>query len=110
MLLAVKSSQGTFKHKNIFHTCIFLWPHWTIDDPLEGSYPIPLLGLGLAGKQELPVWRDDGDAVVPVVALCGRGQPGEHGVAVLLAAYEHLTTGVGILGDREDREKEGKNL
>lgn len=90
-----------------FLTCIFLWPHRPIDDPLEGSYPISLLGLGLAGKQELPVGRDDGDAVVPVVALRGRGQAGKDGVAVLLTADEHLATGIGILGSREsERERE----
>lgn len=54
-------------------TCVFLRPHWSIDDPLEGGYPIPLLGFGLAGEQELPVRRDDGDAVVPMVALGGGG-------------------------------------
>lgn len=90
---------------SVFHTCIFLGPHWSIDDPLEGRYPISLLGLSLAGKQELPVRRDDGDAVVPVVALSGRRQAGQNGVAVLLAADEHLTPSVGILGERK---REGK--
>lgn len=80
-------------------TCIFLWPHWSVDDPLEGGYPIPLLRLRLAGKQELPVRCDDGDAVVPVVALRGLRQPRQDGVAVLLAADEHLAAGVRILGD-----------
>lgn len=36
--------------------------------------------------------------MVPVVALGGWRQSGQNGIAVLLAAYEHLTTGVGILG------------
>lgn len=80
-------------------TCIFLWPHWPIDDPLEGRYPIPLLGLCLTGKQELPVRRDDGDAVVPAAALRRRGQAGQDGVAVLLTADEHLATGISILGE-----------
>lgn len=80
-------------------TCIFLRPHGSIDDPLKGSYPISLLRLRLTGEQELPVRRDDGDAVVPVVALCGRGQPRQHGVAVLLTADEDLAAGVGVLGD-----------
>lgn len=85
-------------------TCIFLWSHWSIDDPLEGSYPFPLLRLRLASKQELPVWRDDGDAVVPVVALGGRRQAGQHRVAVLLTANEDLTTGVSVLWGRGGRE------
>lgn len=67
-----------------------------------------MLGLSLAGKQELPVWRDDGDAVVPVVALRGRGQAGQDSVAVLLTADEHLTAGVGILGGRK-RERDEQN-
>lgn len=83
---------------SLYCTCIFLRPHWSIDDPLEGCYPIPLLCLSLAGKQELPVWRNYGDAIVPVVALGGWRQSSQNGIAVLLAAYEHLTTGVGILG------------
>lgn len=82
-------------------TCILLWPHWSIYDPLESGYPVLLLGLGLTGKEELPVWRDDGDAVVPVVALCGRRQASQDSVAVLLAADEHLPAGVGILRDRK---------
>lgn len=86
-------------------TCIFLWPHWSIDDPLKGSYPIALLSFGFTGKQELPVRRDDGDAVVPVVALRGRGQAGQDGVAVLLTADEDLTTGIGILGDGKERDE-----
>lgn len=92
----------------MFRTCVFLRPHWSIDHPLEGSYPIPLLGFGLTGKQEFPVRGDDGDAVVPVVALCGRGQAGQDGVAVLLTADEHLAAGVGILGDRQRERKSCK--
>lgn len=60
-----------------------------------------MLGLSLAGEEELPLGRDDGDAVVPVVALCGRGQAGQDGVAILLAADEHLPTGIGVLGGAE---------
>lgn len=78
-------------------TCILLRPHWSIDHPLESGYPIPLLGFGLAGEEELPVRRDDGDPVVPMVALRGWGQARQNGVAVLLTADEHLTPGVGIL-------------
>ena len=87
----------------MFLTCVFLRPHWSVDDPLEGRYPIALLGLGLAGEQELPVGRDDGDAVAPVVSLRGGGQAGEHRVAVLLTADEHLSTGVGVLRDESQR-------
>ncbi|KAF3853242.1 hypothetical protein F7725_013930 [Dissostichus mawsoni] len=32
-------------------TCVFLRPHWSVDDPLEGRYPIALLGLGLAANR-----------------------------------------------------------
>lgn len=64
-----------FSVLKVFCTCVFLRPHRSIDDPLKGSYPISLLRLRLTGEQELPVRRDDGDAVVPVVALRGRGQP-----------------------------------
>lgn len=84
----------------IFCTCVFLRSHRSIDDPLKGSYPIPLLRLRLTGEQELPVRRDNGDAVVPVVALRGRGQPRQHGVAVLLTADEDLAAGVGVLERR----------
>lgn len=63
-----------------------------------------MLSFGLTGKQELPVRRDDGDAVVPVVALRGRRQARQHGVAVLLTADEDLTAGVGILGDGQKKE------
>lgn len=90
---------------NLFCTCIFLWSHRSIDDPLKGRYPIPLLSLGLASKQELPVRRDDSNAVVPVVALSGRRQAGQNGVAVLLTADEHLPPSVGILGERERERK-----
>lgn len=95
-------------------TCVLLRPHWPIDDPLEGCYPIPLLCLGLAGEQELPVGSDDGDAVVPVAALGGRGQAGQDGVAVLLTADEHLAAGVGILREGgkavigQDQPKDGE--
>lgn len=75
-------------------------PHGSVDDSLEGRDPVSLLGLRLAGEQELPVRRDDGDAVVPVVALRGRRQAGQDGVAVLLAADEHLPPGVGVLQHR----------
>ena len=78
-------------------TCVFLRPHWPVDDPLEGGDPIALLGLRLAGEQELPVGRYYGDAVGPVVALGGGGQPGEDRVAVLLTANEHLPPGVRVL-------------
>lgn len=84
-------------------TCVFLWPHRSIDDSLESRDPVALLGLRLAGKEELPVGRDDGDAVVPVVALRGRGQAGQDGVAVLLAADEHFAPGVGVLGGGTER-------
>lgn len=83
----------------ICHTCIFLWPHWPINDPLEGSYPISLLSFRFAGKEKLPVRRDDGDAVVPVVTLCGRRQARQHGVAVLLTADEDLAQSVRVLED-----------
>lgn len=89
-------------------TCVFLWPHWSIDHPLKGRYPIPLLGLRLTGKQELPVRRYDGDAVVPVVALGGRGQTSQDGVAVLLTADEDLATGVGVLGEQGTRGEKKK--
>lgn len=89
-----------FKRKPIITTCIFLRPHWTIDDSLESSYPIPLLSLCLAGEEELPVRCYDGDTMVPVVALRGWRQASQDRVAVLLASYEHLTSSIGILTDR----------
>lgn len=67
-----------------------------------------MLSFGLTGKQELPVRRDDGDAVVPVVALRGWRQARQHGVAVLLTADEDLTAGVGILGDVQKKSPENK--
>lgn len=91
-------------------TCVFLRPHWSIDDPLEGCYPISLLCLGLTGKQELPVRCNDGDAVVPVVALNGRGQARKNGVAVLLTADEHLSTGIGILGKNGTHRMSSRNI
>lgn len=88
--------------KRICQTCIFLWPHWPIDNPLKGSYPITLLSLSLTGKQKLPVWCDNGDAVVPVVTLCGWRQARQHSVAVLLTANEDLAKSIRILGEKEE--------
>ena len=86
-----------------FCTCVFLRPHWSVDDPLEGGDPIALLGLRLAGEQELPVGRYYGDAVGPVVALGGGGEAGEDRVAVLLTADEDLPPRVRVLGGNTTR-------
>lgn len=78
-------------------TCILLWQHRPVDDPLEGSDPVLLFRLCLAGEQELPVWGDDGDSLLPAMTLRGWRQAGLHCVAVLLAADEHLPPGIGVL-------------
>lgn len=52
-------------------TCIFLWCHGLVDDTSEGSDPLQLVSLCLAGEEVFPVRGDNGDAIVPrEVALC----------------------------------------
>lgn len=53
------------------HLCIFLWCHGLVDDTSEGSDPLQLVTLCLAGEEVFPVRGDNGDAIVPrEVALC----------------------------------------
>lgn len=90
-------------------TCIFLGQHRPVHDLPESLHPGPLLHLRLAGQQEPALWRDDGDAVGPVVALGGRWEPVQHRVAALPAADEDFPTSKGILW-AEARQPLGKGV
>lgn len=80
------------------HTCVFLRQHGPAYNLLEGGDPLQLVVLCLTGKEEFPVWGDDGDPVLPVVPLCGRWEPFQHLVAVFLAPNKNLPSSKGILG------------
>ena len=81
-------------------TCVLLGKHRPVHHPVKDGEPVFLLRFGLAGKQELPVGGYYGDSKPPVKTLAGRGETGKNEVIVLLAADEHFSSCVGVLGGR----------
>ena len=83
-------------------TCVLLREHRPVDRPVKDGHPVLLLLVGLAGEEELPLWRYYGDAKLPVVTLNAAGETGKNGIAVVRAADEHLAPRIGVLqGDGE---------